>query len=112
MRLSRSRNYSLLAREINWLETLEKQKQLEKQKDSLLAREINWLETLPSEWTSWRRSPSSLLAREINWLETTNTDTVQQILTELDSLLAREINWLETQLILNQLELILILPTR
>ena len=38
---------------------------------SLLAREINWLETHDDRLKELRKLPNSLLAREINWLETT-----------------------------------------
>ena len=39
---------------------------------SLLAREINWLETVEGLTASYSLLKVSLLAREINWLETTN----------------------------------------
>ena len=86
---------SLLAREINWLETSYPPRQtgnvspapysLGKLIDwkhkfkklfgnivwrSLLAREINWLETRSQSWPVTSPCAHSLLAREINWLET------------------------------------------
>ena len=65
--------HSLLAREINWLETWTLRDlgihQRLIQSFSLLAREINWLETR-SFWNTIINVVYSLLAREINWLET------------------------------------------
>jgi|SanBayMetagenome_1026888.scaffolds.fasta_scaffold14767_2 hypothetical protein len=74
---------------------------------SLLAREINWLETVHS----WKVNVvflfhlNSLLAREINWLET--KEILAKPLKEFAcySLLAREINWLET--VIEALELVI-----
>ncbi len=61
---------------------------------SLLAREINWMETRcgPSRWLG--ESSHSLLAREINWMETWEVESA--FYKRVDSLLAREINWMET----------------
>ena len=117
------RQVSLLAREINWLETsLDALVCWYWDTCSLLAREINWLETSNSKTFSnkpiWTSSPYSLgklidwkllelqfddldtgfvslLAREINWLETVDNLTWFQSFNAC-SLLAREINWLET----------------
>ena len=65
---------------------------------SLLAREINWLETwhlINFPLLFWMFT--SLLAREINWLETDALRQLPKCQTTLSiSLLAREINWLET----------------
>ncbi len=62
---------SLLAREINWLETESVSRHFDQQLDSLLAREINWLETNNSQDNiDFELLGVSLLAREINWLET------------------------------------------
>ena len=79
---------------------------------SLLAREINWLETM-----FYARFDGgvpvlfySLLAREINWLETSGVK-VSSVFRQT-SLLAREINWLETISIFSVWVKIFILPTR
>ena len=65
--------------------------------NSLLAREINWLETYDKLGSNVSNSLSSLLAREINWLETlvSSIASIGNVLSL--SLLAREINWLETR---------------
>ena len=115
---------SLLAREINWLET-PRWVHLSISPlpgHSLLAREINWLETFwfvfvsmylsgsapyslgklidwkPSKRSNNRKiNGNSLLAREINWLETRFRFGVElSFCWRKFSLLAREINWLET----------------
>ena len=89
---------SLLAREINWLETTNVDVILGYyRRSSLLAREINWLETRKGMSVPGRVIVCSLLAREINWLETDNLELVCYC----NSLLAREINWLETPLTLS-----------
>ena len=69
--------FSLLAREINWLETFFIEQELSKTlwEISLLAREINWLETVLNfidlvGFPVTGETGNSLLAREINWLET------------------------------------------
>ena len=68
--------------------------------DSLLAREINWLET--GDGIGRKIDGGilySLLAREINWLETLLLLMIMS--GDGCSLLAREINWLETRTVGN-----------
>ncbi len=89
---------SLLAREINWMET---------SKSSLGVANQRWPSTLYSlekliEWklesfnqTVTTVQCNSLLAREINWMETERFPS-NHSLNSFISLLAREINWMET----------------
>ena len=63
-------------------------------KSSLLAREINWMETILLRFCLQTFELFSLLAREINWMETCWQVTRRVVI--CPSLLAREINWMET----------------
>ena len=63
--------------------------------NSLLAREINWMET-KTNFPRFVAILFSLLAREINWMETIKDNYIKKLLK--NSLLAREINWMETVL--------------
>ena len=67
---------SLLAREINWMETVLSLPPKYRQFLSLLAREINWMETSLKKFFD-RKTLCSLLAREINWMETTTALVVR-----------------------------------
>ena len=109
---------SLLAREINWMETTEYSTANGRIDLSLLAREINWMETLLIT-DNWQLNISSLLAREINWMETGvllmylffpfSLYSLEKLIEwkresvfkngriNIGSLLAREINWMETR---------------
>ena len=112
---------SLLAREINWMETRWSISSSSLNMSfSLLAREINWMETVPVsehqrssaelslyslersiEWKLFGECDwlcgclGSLLARVINWMETVYMPALGSQPWE-SSLLAREINWMET----------------
>ena len=86
---------SLLAREINWMETKAPLDPWISSPNSLLAREINWMET-PALFTVECFPWHSLLAREINWMETVSFSHFVIHATISFSLLAREINWMET----------------
>ncbi len=115
-------DHSLLAREINWMETIIRERMGKEIYYSLLAREINWMETMThnvdtvyrlgfyktlyslEKLIEWKLKKGnhlshvfmshSLLAREINWMETVEDDFIFNEATI--SLLAREINWMET----------------
>ncbi len=101
--------YSLLAREINWMETLRIETLTGILTVSLLAREINWMETVIRNWGVFHQD-CSLLAREINWMETLILRESLDL--PINSLLAREINWMETSLEDQRRTLLLNLSTR
>ena len=120
--------YSLLAREINWLETLSPSLEINNHHGVLvspysLGKLIDWKHDRKQFSQLPTSSPCSLLAREINWLETISSGLIPSLsnsstpyslgklidwklhwlftnasttLLAWSSLLAREINWLET----------------
>jgi hypothetical protein len=89
---------SLLAREIIWMETTDREsnfKTCEREAgNSLLAREIIWMETKGLKNMNQATQRFSLLAREIIWMETSALAWALQ--SSVISLLAREIIWMET----------------
>ena len=80
--------HSLLAREINWMETYHGLDLLESYLTSLLAREINWMETKEFIWSSILLKGVSLYSLEklIEWKLTVNPLNLNALMISLYSL--------------------------